>query len=189
MRIIVLCIGFISMSGCTHHSLSRNTVQTTSTVMDIQYQSVLANFAMMTCHPEALPNHVHLADGVVQIGDQVGIGQAGGFTTFSGMDFGIDRFGPSARRLVSEQWGTDATTDPERLYDLQSLYRVGMGVAPLPPPNSIAYLRQQESGSEKSSKKPTDKEGEDSDDNTARRVPLDILITDVPAQDGTTSDD
>jgi hypothetical protein len=110
--------------------------------MDIQYRSVLANLALMSQHPEALPNHVHLADGVVQVNDRAGFGQAGGFDAGAGAGFGIDQFGPSGQRQVTEQWGTDATTDPERLYDLQSLYRAALGLLPLPPPNAIAYLRR-----------------------------------------------
>ena len=197
---LVTAAGLVGAVGCTHHSLSRNTVQTTSTVMDIQYRSVLANLALLSCHPEALPNHVHLADGVVQINDRAGFGQAGGFTMFGGTDFGIDQFGPSGQRQVTEQWGTDATTDPERLYDLQSLYRVALGLPQLPPPNSIAYLRRQKpSGDDKSGGSSSGKSsggpsgptstggggstpsgggGSGGDDN--RRVPLDVLITDVP---------
>ena len=175
------------------------TVQTTSTVMDIQYRSVLANLALMSRHPEALPNHVHLADGVVQINDRIGFGQAGGFTTFGGTDFGLDQFGPSGQRQVTEQWGTDATTDPERLYDLQSLYRVALGRPPLPPPNSIAYLRRQKrsdggaagksaGGSSEAPSGPastggggsTPSGGGGSGADGSRHVPLEVLLTDVP---------
>ena len=197
---LVVAVGLVGTVGCTHHSLSRNTVQTTSTVMDIQYRSVLANLALLSCHPEALPNHVHLADGVVQVNDRAGFGQAGGFTTFAGTDFGIDQFGPSGQRQVTEQWGTDATTDPERLYDLQSLYRAALGTAPLPPPNSIAHLRRQKpSADDKSGVRssggasggasdpastggggstPSGSSNSGGDD--GRRVPLEVLITDVP---------
>jgi hypothetical protein len=199
---LIVTAGIIGMAGCTHHSLLRNTVLTTNTVMDIHYRSVLDNLALMSCQPEALPNHVHLADGVVQINDRAGFGQAGGFTTFGGTDLGIDRFGPSAQRQVTEQWGTDATTDPERLYDLQSLYRVALGLGPLPPPNSITYLRQRERSEngddpggafsgESSGGGPsgtastggggsTPSGGGGSGGGEGRRVPLEVLMTDVP---------
>ena len=198
--------------GCTHYSLARNTVLTTGTVMDIQYRSVLANLAMMSCHPEALPNHANLADGVVQVNDRAGLGQAGGFTWFEAGAFGIEQFGPSAQRQVTEQWGTDATTDPERLTALQDLYRTALGLPPLPPPNAIAYLRQKEadrgkkSGGESSSSSftlppvalgvspaggtsgptssggggSTPSAGGSSDDDESRRVPIEVLRTDVP---------
>ena len=199
---LITIAGLACLIGCTHHSLARNTVMTTSTVMDIQYRSVLSNLAMMSCHPEALPNHVHLADGVVQINDRAGFGQAGGLTTFSGMDLGIAQFGPASQRQVTEQWGTDATTDPERLYDLQSLYRQALGLPALPPPNSIAYLRERQSSEATSNKSESSSSGGSlggspgtasqggggttlsgkgaSGDNEGRRVPLDVLLSDVP---------
>ena len=133
--------GLIVIGGCTHRSLTRNTILTINTVMDIQYSSVLSNLAMMSVHPEGSPNHVHLADGVVQINDRAGFGQAGGFDTGINPGFSLNRFGPSGQRQVTEQWGTDATTDPERLYDLQCLYRTALGLPPLPPTFGITYLR------------------------------------------------
>jgi hypothetical protein len=201
LGVLVAAAGLVGAAGCTHHSLSRNTVLTTNTVMDIQYRSVLANLALLSYHPEALPNHVHLADGVVQINDRAGFGQGGGFDTGGSPGFSLDQFGPSGQRQVTEQWGTDATTDPERLYDLQSLYRVALGLPPLPPPNSIAYLRRQKpSGEDKpggkssgaSSSGPsgttstggggsTPSGGGSSGGDDGRRVPLDVLVTDVPA--------
>jgi hypothetical protein len=198
--LLAAAAGLLGTAGCTHHVLSRATVQTTGTVMDIQYRSVMANLALLSRHPEALPNHAHLADGVVQINDRIGFGQGGGFTTFGGTDFGLEQFGPSGQRQVTEQWGTDATTDPERLYDLQSLYRVALGMSPLPPPNSIAYLRRNESGGSggKSSGGSGGSDGSTSAASTGgggstpsgggssgggdggRRVPLEVMITDVP---------
>ena len=141
--------------------------------MEIHYEGMLTNLAMMSRHPEALPNHIRLADGVVQVNDQVGFGRAGGFTILGSSDLGIETLGPSGRRRVSEQWGTDAITDPERLYDLQSLYRTALGLSPLPPPNSIAYLRAEPREGASAS-------DEDSEDEQERQVPLPILLTDVP---------
>lgn len=193
-----LAIGVAVLAGCTHRQLTRSTVLTTGTVMDIQYRSVLANLAMMSSHPEALPNHVHLADGVVQINDEAGFGSAGGFDAGGGAPFGIDQFGPSGSRQVTEQWGTDATTDPERLTDLQALYRAALGLPQLPPPNAIAYLRHTAGGKgnpdggssggssgPKSTTSPggggsTPSAGGSSDGGGGRQVPLDVLISDVP---------
>jgi hypothetical protein len=183
MRTLGVILGIaalVGMIGCTHRSLTRNTVLTTNTIMEIQYRSVLANLAQLSLHPEALPNHVNLAEGVVQINDQAGFGQSGGFTSYSGVDFGIEQFGPSGRRQISEQWGTDATTDPERLYDLQSLYRVALGLPPLAPPNSIEYIRKQNQKKKSSDDASDSSNGDSSDDNDSRRVPLEVLLTDVP---------
>jgi hypothetical protein len=134
------------LAGCTHRQLDRSTVLTTSTVMDIQYRTVLTNLAMMSVLPGAIPSHADLADGVVQVNDRLGFGQGGGFTTFSSgaFGFGLNQFGPSGQRQVTEQWGADATTDPQRVTDLQDLYRVALGLPPLPPPNAVDYLRRLE---------------------------------------------
>ena len=194
----VVCLLMLGLAGCTHHSLTRNTVLTTSTVMEIQYRSVLAHLALMSCHPETYPNHVNLGDGVVQINDRAGFGQAGGLTALGG-SFGIERFGPSGQRQITEQWGTDATTDPERLYDLQSLYRLALGLPPMCPSNSLIYLRQHiievddddEDSDEGSSEGPSSpassggggsvpSSGDSQQDSSGRRVPLEVMLSDVP---------
>lgn len=178
-----------SLAGCTHRQLARSTVLTTSTVMEIQYRTVLMNLAMMSCHPEALPSHADLADGVVQVNDRLGFGQSGGFTTFTGSEygFGLDQFGPSGQRQVTEQWGADATTDPQRLVDLQDLYRTALGLPTLPPPNAIAYLRQQQAeesatsgGNEDKSKSGGGKEG--AKDESSGFSPLRVLPSAYLAQ-------
>lgn len=218
-RALSLLTPLVFLAGCTHHQLDRSTVLATSTVMDIQYHIVLMNLAKLSCQPDALPSHADLADGVVQVNDRLGFGQAGGFTSFTGQyGFGLDQFGPSGYRQVSEQWGADATTDPQRLVDLQDLYRVALGLQPLPPPNAIAYLREQQSEArEKNTGTKSQKEngsaaaeeqsemihalasvgsgggaskspggggsgnsGSGSSGDSHRRVPIEILLTDVP---------
>lgn len=117
---------------------------TAGTVMDIQYGMVLTNLAMLSRHPEGLPSHIDIEDGVIQISDEMGFGTAGGFSTIP--SFGLERWGPMGRRVASEQWGADAKLDPQRITDLQDLYRVALGLQPLPPPNGIAFLRQIQAG-------------------------------------------
>jgi hypothetical protein len=190
------------LGGCTHQALTQSTVFTTGTVMEIQYRIVLMNLAMLSCHPEGLPSHIDLADGVIQINDEAGFGTSGGFTVFEGMPFGIERYGPSGSRQVTEQWGADATTDPQRLIELQELYRVALGLPPLPPPNAIAYLRsmpreegpaengsdQSEDSSDSPSATSTGGEGStpssgggSSNGSNNRRIPIEVLLADVPA--------
>ena len=200
-------------AGCTHRQLQRSTVRTASTVVDIQYETVLNNLARMSANPADLPSHLDLADGVVQVSDEASFGRAGGFDALAGGGggFGIDRFGPAAGRQISEQWGADATTDPQRLVDLQDLYRCALGLPPLPPPLAIALLRQDQERSGETVGGPgpggsggsPDDAGSPPDDSPAggsgggsggssgkgkksggssgdRRVPIDVLLTDVP---------
>jgi hypothetical protein len=139
-RVILCTVLCAALSGCTHRQLTRSTVLATGTVMDIQYRTVLNNLALLSCHPEALPSHIDLTDGVVQVSDEAGLTD-GGFSTVDGV-LALERFGPTGTRSVSEQWGTEAIIDPQRLTGLQDLYRTALGLPPLPPPNTIAYLRR-----------------------------------------------
>ena len=84
IQVIIGAALCVALAGCTHHQLARSTVLATGTVMDIQYRTVLNNLALMSCHPEALPSHIDLADGVVQVSDEAAFGTSGGFTTLGG---------------------------------------------------------------------------------------------------------
>ena len=78
--------------------MERNTVRATSTVIDIEYRTVLMNLAKLSRQPAALPDHADLADGVVQINDRLGFGQSGGFTSFAGGAYGFGITGASTPR-------------------------------------------------------------------------------------------
>jgi hypothetical protein len=207
-RLLVLALpaGVVTLAGCTHHQLNRSMVPITGTVMDIQYRVVLMNLAKLSCQPEPLPDHADLADGFVQINDRLGFGDSGGFTFITGQSgFGLEWFGPSGQRQITEQWGADATTDPQRLIDLQELYRAALGLPALPPPHAIAYLRgQRDQAAPRSGDKPPSGMGPTdtnasgvvqmamsreapskpssgaSPESYARRVPIEILLIDVP---------
>ncbi len=69
----ITIVALVSAFGCTHRVLMRSMVHQASTVMDIEYQMVLDNIAMFECNPSALPWHVRIKDGVVQVNDQEGI--------------------------------------------------------------------------------------------------------------------
>ena len=179
----LLLLAVLSVSaGCTHRQLASSTVLTAGTVMDIHYRTVLNNLALFSCQPEALPNHIRLADGVVQINDQAGFGGAGGFTAFTSSRIGIDRFGPAASRGVSEQWGSDAIGDPRDLKALQDLYRTALGLPTLPNSEAIDYLNQQAanaaSGSGSSGGGGSGSGG--SGGGGTPQVPVEVLLRDVP---------
>lgn len=135
--IVVIALGV----GCTHHQLTKHTALTATTVNSIQYQMVLDNIAMFSCQPESMPGHVRLADGTVQISNQTGIGESGGFTWLPGNGFGIEQLGPAASTKVSEQWGTDAVEDPIQVYELQTIYRKAFALPPLDEPNFIVAAK------------------------------------------------
>lgn len=198
----IAAVAILASFGCTHRQLTRSTVQTTGTVMDIHYRTVLTNLAMFSCNPEALPNHIRLKDGVVQINDEVGFGNSGGFTMLGGSDFGFERYGPSGSRQVTEQWGSDAVGDPIDLKTLQDLYRSALLLPPLPDPEAIAYIKRvqpSQAGDGGEDKSDSDDGSSDSPSTASRgcgsalstgngssgggddsEVPIEVLLRDVP---------
>ena len=130
-------LGFIAiiavpmLVGCTNRQLARSMVSQASTVMDIEYQMVLDNIAMFKCNPAALPWHVRINDGVVQVNDQVGLESLG---VQWGASPNFTR-GPRALRSITEQWGADAITNPRIVKKLQDVYREAIGLPPEPDPD------------------------------------------------------
>lgn len=109
-------------TGCTHLALERRTIQQASTLSDLQYQQVLDNLAMFACNPEAMPWHVKLGGGTVQIADQ----GSGGFTADIATALGGEptRLFPSAgvQRGILNQWDVEPATDAEELELLRLAY-------------------------------------------------------------------
>jgi hypothetical protein len=141
MRAAAVAITMLVLSaapGCTHRVLMHSMVHQASTVMDIEYQMVLDNIAMFECNPSALPWHVRINDGVVQVSDQHGLEglgvQWGPTTNFTR--------GPSALRTVSEQWGADAVTNPRIVKKLQDVYREAICLPPEPDPEFFGYIER-----------------------------------------------
>ncbi|MBX9626079.1 MAG: hypothetical protein K2X82_19940 [Gemmataceae bacterium] len=121
---IILALVATVGTGCTHTALERRTVKQASTLTDLQHQQVLDNLAAIACNPEALPWHVKLKGGLVQVADQ-------GSGTF-GAEFGAilesgngSKFipGVSGQRGVVNQWDVDPTSEPEELELLRLAYR------------------------------------------------------------------
>jgi len=146
MRLAVMAIIVIPLllSGCTNRQLARSMVSQASTVMDIQYQMVLDNIAMIECNPSALPWHVRINDGVVQVNDQGGIA---GLGVQWGASPNFTR-GPQASRSVTEQWGADAVTNPRIVKKLQDVYREVAGLPPDPDPLFFQFRLDAQSSNE-----------------------------------------
>lgn len=150
-------------SGCTHRQLTKSTVRTASTIMEIEYRMVLDNLAMFTCRPDSLPWHIKLKDGTVQISDE-GTFSADAFTTFGGNRPGLDTFGPEFSRDVSEQWGADAVTDPLEVKTLQDVYRQAIGLPPEPDPSFITQAKRHQAREASSSNGSDDSESDSEED-------------------------
>lgn len=120
------------LGACTDVQLTSSTVRVAGTVMDIEYQMIMDNFARMQQNPAALPSQIRIAKGTIQVSDELGFYDfevSGGHSGTFG--------GPRAERTVSEQWGADAITDPLALKQLQDIYRTAMG---LPRMTGVGFL-------------------------------------------------
>ena len=121
---IILALVATVGTGCTHTALERRTVKQASTLTDLQHQQVLDNLAMFAGNPEAMPWHVKVKGGLVQIADQ---GNAGFGAELAGgiSDEVKNIFSPSvgAQRGIVGQWDIDPATDPDELEMLHLAYR------------------------------------------------------------------
>ena len=108
-------------AGCTHLALERRTVKQASTLTDLQYQQVLDNVAMFCCNKEALPWHLKLSGGLVQVADQ-------GTATLNGAAGGTGDLANSisptgtAQRGILGQWNVDPAVDTDDLEMLRLAY-------------------------------------------------------------------
>lgn len=137
-----------ALTGCTHVALRNNTVETTDTLADLQYQQVLDNLARFQDDPDTVPSFAVVTAGTVTVNDQFGTGisptysptltnaqQAGGALPILSL-----LFPTSVQRTVSENWSLTPVVDADHLRRLRCAYRlVVMGDAT---PN-LAFCEQQ----------------------------------------------
>lgn len=81
---------------------------------------------------KALPSHIRIKQGTVQVSDELGLYQLEVSGTASG-SFG----GPRAERTISEQWGADAISDPLAVKQLQDVYRAALELSPVDDPSFL----------------------------------------------------
>jgi hypothetical protein len=134
MRWAVLLSFLIStLSGCaTEHALQRDTVRTTNTLADLQFQQVLDNVARFHCDPDTVPSFAVATAGTVSVNDQCGAGvsptysptltfqqQGGGALPILSLLFPL-----STQRAVTENWSLIPITDADNLRRLRCAYRL-----------------------------------------------------------------
>ncbi|MBA4062557.1 MAG: hypothetical protein C0501_02400 [Isosphaera sp.] len=117
-------------TGCTHTALERRTVKQASTLTDLQYKQVLDNMAMFAGNPEAMPWHVKVKGGLIQIADQ-GNAALGAEFPIPVVGEAVTKLFPSAgaQRGIVGQWDVDPATDPDELEMLQLAYKKAVNPA------------------------------------------------------------
>src|SRR5947209_12638093 len=121
MRRFLLVVGMLAgLNGCTTHlALRKDTVQTTDTLMDLQYQQVLDNVARFHANPDTTPSFAVASAGTVSVADTAGAGVSPTYSptlTFSQQGGGALPilsllFPLTASRAVTENWSLTPITD------------------------------------------------------------------------------
>jgi hypothetical protein len=134
MRGGMLSLGLVAvLSGCaTHNALRNDTVRTTNTLTDLQYQQVLDNVARFQSSPDTVPSFAVATGGTVTVNDQASAGaspaysptltflqQGGGALPILSLLFPF-----TAQRTVTENWSLTPITDADNLRRLRCAYRL-----------------------------------------------------------------
>ena len=134
MRPAALLIGLLPcLSGCqTQCVLRDDTVRTTNTLTDLQYQQVLDNVARFQNEPDTVPSFAVANAGTVSVLDTTGAGvsptysptltfaqQGGGALPILSLLFPF-----TASRAVAENWSLTPITDADNLRRLRCAYRL-----------------------------------------------------------------
>lgn len=132
-RLALLLIVTLAATGCrTHLSLRDNTLQTTATIADINFQQVLDNLARFESNPAAMPSIAIVNAGTVNVADQKGIN---GSATYgptleavqqagAGLPILSLLFGPSASRNLTENWSLAPVTDIDNLRRIRCAFQL-----------------------------------------------------------------
>jgi hypothetical protein len=117
--------------GCTHAALQKDTVRTSGTLADLQYQQVLDNVARFHAHPDAMPSAATLSAGTVSLNDQASAGFSPTYAPT--LTFAQQGGGPvilqllfpfTGQRSLTENWSLAPVTDADNLRRLRCAYRL-----------------------------------------------------------------
>jgi hypothetical protein len=131
-RAVLLLVLLSTLSGCTHMALQKDTVRTTNTLADLQFQQVLDNVARFQHDPDTIPSFAVTTAGTVSVLDTAGAGvsptysptlspsqQGGGALPILSLLFPF-----TASRAVTENWSLTPVTDADNLRRLRCAYRL-----------------------------------------------------------------
>ncbi len=135
MRRAVLLLAFLStLSGCssTHLALRKDTVKTTNTLTELQYQQILDNVARFHCNPDTIPSFAVVSAGTVSVLDTTSAGISPTYSpTLSNAQQGggalpiLSLLYPfSASRALTDNWSLTPVTDADNLRRLRCAYRL-----------------------------------------------------------------
>lgn len=121
------------VGGCqTHLFLRDNTVCTTTTLTDLNYQQVLDNVAMFVAHPGSMPSIAIINSVTVTVSDQKGVSASATYNptlTFRQQGDGALPilslfFNPSCSRNLTENWSLVPVTDVDNLRRIRCAFQM-----------------------------------------------------------------
>jgi hypothetical protein len=133
VRIGLIVLLPFCLCGCqTHLCLRDNTVRTTNTLTDLNYQQVLDNLAMFVANPSSMPSIAVINAGTVTVADQEGVSGNATYAptlTFHQQGGGALPiltllFNPSGSRNVTENWSLAPVTDIDNLRRIRCAFQL-----------------------------------------------------------------
>jgi hypothetical protein len=123
-RFLLVLIFLPLLAGCqTHVNLRNNSVKTTATLADLNYQQVLNNVAQFTANPAVMPSLAVFNAGTVTVADQktANVNATGAPTLSNAQQAGSGLpilsllLNPSVSRTLTENWSMAPVTDIDNL--------------------------------------------------------------------------
>jgi hypothetical protein len=121
------------VGGCqTHLSLRDNTLRTSATLTDLNYQQVLNNVAMFVANPSAMPSVAVINAGTVTVADMKSLNANATYAptvTFeqqsgSGLPILSLLLNPSGSRSLTENWSLAPVTDVDNLRRIRCAFQL-----------------------------------------------------------------
>ncbi len=120
IRVLLTALLAITLVGCAHVPLARNTRRQARTLADIQQQQVLDNIAMFIADPGATPFYAVPTGGGTQVRQDgsSNLGLQWNPTTLTGESLNV-----SAKMDLQENWNLSAVNNPKKLRLMKCVYK------------------------------------------------------------------
>jgi hypothetical protein len=129
----LLIAALVLLCGCrTHLSLRDNTLRTSGTLTDLNYQQVLDNLARFEANPAAMPSVAVINAGTVTVADQktLNVNATAAPTLTSAQQIGSGLpilsllLNPSSSRNLTENWSLAPVTDVDNLRRIRCAFQM-----------------------------------------------------------------
>jgi hypothetical protein len=113
-------------TGCTMNSLSRDTFHQTKTAVDLRFQEMMEDFAIIANEKSALPVYASIYAGTIITTDTAQVSAQTVLQNVTGgrqNGFGSQNLNPQLSRQTAQAWTVDAIIDPEKLEAMRCAFQ------------------------------------------------------------------